>query len=83
MFIETSGIFVQVENDNKGLSETIRKFEASERQLEAVLQDKVLKISRLQEEVSHYQNKIDHMESVHKKEFDAQNERVCILYPII
>ena len=69
-------LIFKVESDNKDLNEIIRSMEARERELEASLQEKVFKISRLEEELSHHQNKLDHMESVHRKERDAQNERV-------
>lgn len=68
-----------MEKENTELQESIKSLERRERELENNLQEKILKVTRVEEEVNHLQNKIENIESIHKKEMDALKERVCIV----
>ena len=68
-----------MEKENRELQETIKNLEYRERELENNLQEKLLKVTRVEEEVNHLQNKIENVESIHKKEMDALKERVCMI----
>ena len=77
----------QVEKENDALNEknrllnmTILSIEERERKVQTNIDEKILKISRLEEEVTHYMSKLESLEMVHKKEMEAQNERVCLIY---
>lgn len=68
-----------MEKQNRELQETIKNLEHRERELENNLQEKILKVTRVEEEVNHLQTKIENVESIHKKEMDALKERVCMI----
>ena len=52
--------------------------DANIHEIEYIIQEKHVKISRLEEEIAQLQDKLIHMESVHCKELSAQKERVCL-----
>lgn len=66
----------KVENDNKLLNESVRTLGLHERELEAVLQEKEMKICHIEDEVEHYKKMLENMEEMYIKEFDSQKEKV-------
>ncbi|XP_047134587.1 ninein-like protein isoform X2 [Hydra vulgaris] len=69
----------EVENESNMLKKTLTNLDSKIRELEYIIQEKHIKISRLEEEIAHLQDKIIHMESVHGKELSAQKERMEML----
>ena len=86
-FIETSLLLhLQVDKTNEslrekiiGLKTKITSLEDCELHLKSDVSEKVNKIGRLEEEVQHYLNKIENIETLHKKEMDSQKERVSLM----
>ena len=67
----------------KNLENTARQLEARNRTLETSLQEKDIRYSRAEADLRHVQEKLDNMENIHKKEQEAQKERVCLFLPIV
>ncbi|XP_057317160.1 ninein-like protein isoform X3 [Hydractinia symbiolongicarpus] len=66
----------QVEKDNKLLNESVRTLGLHERELEAALQEKEIKICHIEDEVEHYKKMLENMEEMYTKEFDSQKEKL-------
>ncbi len=64
----------------KILEDTARKLEARNRTMETNIQESEIKKSRLESEAKHLQNKLENMENIHKKEMEAQKDRVSAVY---
>ena len=66
----------QLRLDVKKNETAARQLESRNRTLEMQVQEKEIAISRYEADIRHLQGKIENMESIHRKEIEAQNERV-------
>ena len=62
---------------------TVTSLEERERKIQVNLDEKISKISRLEEEVRHCVGKLDTLETVHRKEMEAQKQRVCFVFVVV
>ena len=62
----------------RNIEETARQLESRNRHFETTIQEKDIRNSRSEADSRHLQEKLDNMENIHRKELEAQKDRVSI-----